>query len=362
MRIKGTKICFVGNMVGRNPGFVTTQGQIVADLLSREGYTVTCVSSKLSRPMRLAEIVATLIKGFRGFDVIVVEVYSGLGMIIADVAGRLARLFRTPLIMVLHGGNLPDFMRSHPLWTKSVLNRATSLVAPSSFLSTEIGSFGYEISEIRNVIDIDNYPYRERSQIQPRLIWMRSFHPLYNPLMAIAVLADLRKSHPRASLTMAGVDKGMEGTVRRTVNDLGLSDAVRFPGFLNAEEKIVEFDSADIYLNTNLIDNMPVSVIEACAFGLPVVASRVGGVPFLIDHGENGMLVPGEDVNAMTVAIMKLLSDPLLTRKISRGARQLAERSDWKSVRNDWENVLNKTLGESFSTTGEILPNETSPV
>lgn len=347
--LKSTHICFVGNMLGRNRGYVTTQGQVVADLLAADGFQVTCVSSKINRFARLLEIIGTLVKGRRKFDILVLEVYSGMGFIVADTAARLGKLFKLPLIMVLHGGHLHEFIEQYPGWTKRVLNRADFLVAPSAFLAEKIGAFGYRVSQIPNVIDLERYPFRERSRIGPRLIWMRSFHEIYNPEMAIEVLVRLRRSVPHATLTMAGVDKGLEDKVKRMAEEEGVSDAVRFPGFLDAEEKVREFATADIYLNTNRIDNMPVSVIEACAFGLPVVATDVGGLPYLITHRENGLLAPNEDADAMAGAVTELLNDPDLTRRISSGARRLAERSSWKRVREEWVELFAKIKRRSPS-------------
>ena len=355
MNPRKARLCFVGNMLGRNRGYVTTQGQVVADLLTTEGFLVTCVSSKINRFLRLAEIIGTIVKDHKNFDILVIEVYSGLGLIIADVAGWLGKMLKLPTIMVLHGGHLPEFIERHRWWTKRVLNRANLLVAPSAFLAERIGAFGYQITQIPNVIDLDDYTFRERSQIEPRLIWMRSFHSIYNPEMAIEVLAELRRSFPQAMLTMAGVDKGLEDKTKRMADDAGLSDAVRFPGFLDASEKAREFASADIYLNTNCIDNMPVSVVEACAFGLPVVATRVGGLPYLIKHRENGLLVPNEDVEAMTSAVKELLDNPVLTQSISLGARRLAERSAWTRVRVDWEELVAKVLVLGSETDEKVL-------
>jgi L-malate glycosyltransferase len=340
MNLETARICFVGNMLGRNAGYVTTQGQIVADLLAADGVRVTCVSSKINRAARLAEIVSTLVRNHRNFDAVVLEVYSGLGFIIADIAGRLCERFELPLIMFLHGGHLPDFIEKHPRWTERALDRADFLVAPSAFLAEKIGARGYEIKIIPNVVDLAFYPFRERSRIEPRLVWMRSFHSIYNPEMAIKVLAELRRSVPEATLTMAGADKGLEKNIKNLAREMNLSEAVRFPGFLDAEAKTREFSDADIYLNTNRIDNMPVSVVEACAFGLPVVATEVGGLPFLLKNRENGLLVADEDVSAMTRAVKELLDDPDLTRTISQNARKLAQRSAWSHVREDWKNLF----------------------
>ena len=343
---KKPRLCFVGSMLGRNAGHITTQGQITADLFAGEGYEVVCVSSKLNKFARLAEIVAVLIKNHRRFDLVLLEVYGGLSFVIADIVSLICKIFNLPLIMVLHGGGLPKLFEEHRRWGKKVLRRADRLIAPSVFLAEKIGKHGFDIGVIPNVIELDSYPFRERKNVSPKLLWMRSFHPIYHPEMAIEVFAELRKSYPDATLTMAGVDKGLEPKIKQMVADLNLANAVGFPGFLNAEQKSQAFAEADIFLNTNRIDNMPVAVVEAGAFGLPVVATNVGGLPYLISHGENGLLVENENVGEMVKAVKLLREDENLARKISRGGRILAERSAWKNVRATWEKSFAEVLGE----------------
>jgi glycosyltransferase involved in cell wall biosynthesis len=251
--------------------------------------------------------------------------------------------------MVLHGGNLPKFIEKYPGWTKFALDKADVLVAPSLFLADQIGKFNYRIKVISNVVDIDIYKYRERSKISPKLFWMRSFHPVYNPEMAIKVLQRLRQRGHQATLTMAGKDKGLEKSLKQKVNELGLSENIRFAGFLNPSEKIKEFTKADIYLNTNRIDNMPVSVVEARALGLPVISTNVGGLPYLIDHKENGLIVPDEDFESMVKCIELLLDDPKLTQKISKNGRKLAEEAAWMKIRVEWEDLILQVCNRELS-------------
>lgn len=362
MNLKTMRICFVGNMLGRNAGFVTTQGQIVAELFAAEGYDVTCVSSKINRVARLLEIIWTLMKNRRKFDAVVLEVYSGLSFIIADAASFLCVIFKLPLVMVLHGGNLPEFIKRHPRRTTRTLKRATFLAAPSGFLAEKIGEYGFEIRIIPNVLNLENYPFRERGEIKPRLVWMRSFHEIYNPQMAVEVLAELRRTVPTATLTMAGRDKGLENEVKQAAKDAGVFEAIRFAGFLDDEKKREEFSEADIFINTNRIDNMPVAVVEAGAFGLPVVATNVGGLPYLIADGENGLLVEDENVGEMVAAIKSLLDNFGLTRKISRGGRLLAARSAWSAVRRDWDKLFKDILEEKSARNKQrVLGNRFNP-
>lgn len=349
MTTKRVRIGIVGNLLGRNAGYVTTQGYIVATLFEKDGYEVISASSKVGRLHRFLDVVWTVLRNHRKVDVWLLEVYSGLGFVIADTASLLGRHFRVPAIMVFHGGNLPEFGKRYPRWFKRVLRRAAALVAPSSFLAVALQQDEFVVRIIPNVIDLGRYAFRLRQKISPKLFWMRSFHPIYNPQMALDAFAAVKRDVPEATLVMAGVDKGLEDAIKSSAIRMGLHDAVRFPGFLDEDAKIREFSEADIYLNTNRIDNMPVSVVEACAMGLPVVATEVGGLSHLIDHGKNGLLVPDNDPNKMAAAIMTLLRDPDLTERLSGNGRLLAEKSSWTSVRKSWEVLFDQIL----SPTGE---------
>lgn len=352
----------MGNILGKNKGFVTTQGQILAELLSREGFKVICRSSRVNRVLRLTDIVSTVIRFRNHIDILVVEVYSGLSFILADVTSLLAKIFGISMILVLHGGNLSLFSDRFRNWVRRVLRRADILVAPSAFLARGLDGFGQPIRIVPNIVEIDNYPFRLRKKIQPKLIWMRAFHELYNPQMAVKVLESIRQKYPDASLVMAGVDKGLEPEIRKLVDEVGLNEAVRFPGFLDRESKIEEFSNADIYLNTNRIDNMPVSLIEACAMGLPVIATAVGGIPEMIDDGQNGVLVPDGDVDGMANAVIMLLENKELVERLSKNGRLLAERSSWEAVRVEWEKLFDELINNRVRIKAKVISGQVSGI
>lgn len=341
------RVCVVGQLIGMRTGNITTQGQIVADLLARDGYEVTSVSSKLNRVLRLWDVMWTIFRKREAIDLLMIEVYSGLSFVLADAASLLGKFFGISVIFVLHGGNLPEYSDTHPKWVNRVLGRGKLLVAPSEYLAREMVAHGFHMRVVPNVVSISEDSFRLRRRLAPKLLWMRSFHSIYNPRMAIEAFAKVKAKHPDATLVMAGVDKGMEGEVKALAADLGLQDSVSFPGFLDAAAKAREFSKADIYLNTNTIDNMPVSVVEACAYGLPVVATNVGGLPHLITHEMDGLLIPNGDVDAAAEAVEKLLSEPDFAKRLSSNGRQLAGRSDWRTVRGMWETLFDEVSNPS---------------
>ena len=340
----GLKICVVGNMLGQNQGYITTQGQIMANLLTNEGYCVISTSSRVNRVARLADIIGTVIRHRDCIDIIVLEVYSGLYFILADMVSKLGQFLGIPMIFVLHGGNLSVFSTRFQAWVSRVLHRADILVAPSPFLAKGLADLSLPIRTVPNIVEIENYPFRLRRKLNPTLLWMRAFHELYNPTMAVMVLEALRKKHTRASLVMAGGDKGLASEVKKFAEERGLNSAIRFPGFLDQKAKVEEFSKADIYLNTNHIDNMPVSLIEACAMGLPVVATSVGGIPDMITDGRNGLLVRDGDIKGMADALVSLLENAELAERLSINGRKLAEQSSWEIVKQHWEALFDEIM------------------
>ena len=300
-------------------------GEVLGTRLARHGYPVLLTSKYRQRFHRLADIAMTLIRHARQIDVQILQVYGGLSFIGEDLASWLGRLFDHKIIMHVHGGAMPTFMARYPRWSRRVLRRAAAIVAPSPFLVKALASYDFNVRVIPNAVDISVYPYRHRARLAPRLFWMRTFHDVYNPEMAVRVFARVKQMEPRATLVMAGQDKGTLSDVKRLAHAMNVQEGIRFAGFLDSQSKIREAGAADIFLNTNRIDNSPVSVIEACALGLPVVATNVGGISDLLTHGETALLVPDDDDQAMAEAIVTLLRQPRLASRLSASA------GDWQS-------------------------------
>jgi L-malate glycosyltransferase len=338
------RLGFIGPMVGRHPGYVTTQVQILSDLFRESGYPVIGASSKLNRYLRMADIVGTLLKNRKKIDILVMDVFGGPSFVVEDVASLIAKASGIPIIMVLRGGAMPEFMARFPKWTARVLKRAQKWVAPSSFLKEKLQRYGYEAVIIPNVLDLNHYSFHARRELRPRLIWMRAFHPVWNPLMAVRVLKRVQAKVPGAQLVMAGQDKGLEAEVQKYAEENGVNGGVKFVGFLDRAGKKREFQEADIYINTNHIDNMPVTVLEAGAFGLPVVSTNVGGIPDLLKEGETALLVKDNDDEAMAQAILKLLEHPDLAQRLSVNGRKLAENSSWDQVRPQWHKLFERVI------------------
>lgn len=342
------RLALVGPMLGTNPGWVVTQGEILGRLFAQEGYTVRLTSHQVARAARLADTLTSLVAWRNQVDLVIHMVFSGSAFRVTDAASSLCRLLGLPQMFVLRGGSLPEYAAANGALVNRVLRRAAALVSPSGFLADYFEhdpAFRLPVTVIPNVLDLDQYPYQPRRTLAPRLLWMRTFHDVYHPELAVETLVELRRTHSEATLTMAGQDKGLLAPVQALVEARGLSAAVRFPGFLDPAAKMREFAEHDIYLNTNRVDNMPVSVLEAAAFGLPVVATNVGGLPFLVEDEQTALLVPDGDAQAMAAAVRRLLAEPALVQRLSTNGRHLAESCAWPAVHAQWQMLFQQLLG-----------------
>ncbi len=334
------RIGIFGPHLGGNEGWVTSQGEVLRSLLIGAGHEIIDASDRPRRVPRAVDTVATIIRTAKSFDAAIVAVFSGSGFAMAELTFSALRAFRVPTALVLHGGNLPAFSALHPRRVRRLLSSAAAVVAPSHFLAEALSPFRSDISVISNALPLDAYPASTRSPARPRLLWMRAFHPIYRPELALEVIAVVRRQCPDATLTMAGQDKGLLEVTKRRAGELGLHDVVEFPGFLDPEAKYHAFERHDIFLSTNAIDNAPVSVLEAAASGLVIIGMDAGGISHLLTDQHSAMVVADGDVHAMAQAITTVLADHDCARRLSGGARLAAEVSAGARVAETWVALL----------------------
>ena len=334
------KLFIGGASLGCHPGWIPSQGEFLADLLQEHLSEVVVRSSNLHPLRRLTEILTELWRRRRAIDVAVFPVFSGSGFRVPELAGALASRLRIKHVLWLHGGELPSFASGRRRRVQRVLSRAEAIIVPSPYLGRLCDELGAPCQIIPNGIRLPEYEYRERPAPVPRLLWLRTFHEIYNPELALKALKGIQQTHPKASMTLAGQDKGSLAATRQAAKAGDLGEVVSFPGFLEGAAKRRAFAEHDVFLNTNHIDNMPVTLLEAAASGLPIVSTNVGGIPDLLQDEKNALLVPDNDAEAMAQGVRRVLDQPGLSESLATAAREVAVASDVGIVRSQWLDML----------------------
>jgi len=332
-------LLYIGNKLSKH-GLNKTTVETLEKSFEEEGYDVYAVSDKKNFFFRIGDMVYTLIKLSRRIDYVLIDTYSTKAFWYAFIISQLVRLFKIKYIPILHGGNLPDRLRKNPFLCQLIFNNAYANVAPSNYLKSEFEKKGFtNVILIPNAISIEEYTFKERKVFKPKLLWVRAFASIYNPIMAVEVLYELQKKYPEATLTMVGPDK--DGSLMQTqkrANELGVN--VSFTGQLSKEGWWQLASEHDIFINTTHFDNTPVSIMEAMALGLLVVSTNVGGIPYLLTHSKNALLVKNANVAEMSTAIEKIISNSLDSTIMTKNARELVGKMDWEVIKKQWSSLL----------------------
>ena len=311
----------------------------LAEHLIAAGWKVITVSEKPGKLERTIDMASTVWSRRHAYDIAHVEVYSGLAFGWAELVCRMLYMMGKPFLISLHGGNLPEFARKWPGRVGWVLNHAMVVTTPSRYLLERLSHIRKDIALIPNPINLGAYEYRKRSVLSPSLAWLRSFHNIYNPSLAARAIAILKPDYPDIKLTMIGPDKkdGSLDQFRQVAAELGVTSNIVITGSVSKDKISDHLNTADIFINTTNFDNAPVSVMEAMACGLCIVSTNVGGLPFLLEHEVDALLVPKDDPEAMAAAIRRLLDDPQLAAALSENAYIKSRQWDWAAVLPQWE-------------------------
>lgn len=330
------RILYVGNHLSASGGNPSV-AELMAPLLHVEGVDLHLVSARRNKVVRLLEMLWAVLRYGRREAPVLIDVYSTLNFYYAQWVAMGCRWLGIPYCCVLHGGNLPQRLLHNPRACRALFGGALRLAAPSGYLQRAFGEAGYAVEVIPNFLDLSRYPFKERREVKPRLLWVRAFNEIYHPELAIEVLRQLRDWYPDAHLCMVGPDKdGSLARCRELAAQWGLENAVEFTGRLSKADWIARSAGYDFFINTTRFDNVPVSVLEAMALGLVVVSTDVGGMPFLVDTGVDGILVPMDDATAFVAAIRQCGEDPARAHSLSVQARLKATRFDWERVKPLW--------------------------
>ncbi len=254
----------------------------------------------------------------------------------------LARLLGRKPILHFHDGRADGGLPHWPV-VRAIL-RLSRVITPSPYLARVFAPFGISAQAIPNLIHTERFHYRRRTSLQPRFLHNRGLEELYNVPCVLRAFALVQQERPDAELQLAH-DGPLRLKLEVMAAELGLRN-ITFVGAVSQAAMAKLYDWADIYWMSPNIDNMPGSVLECYASGLPVVSTGAGGVPDIVRDGETGLLVAINDHKAMAEAAQRLLRDPALAARLSDAGRRESTRYEWPEVRAQWLELYRKLAVE----------------
>ena len=241
------------------------------------------------------------------------------------------------VVVNYRGGEADVFLEKSLTWVRLSLRHADVLLVPSAFLEQVFAKYGYTSRIVPNIIDLARFAPAAQTSVSPdmrhpHIVVARNLEPIYDNATALRAFAIVRQQVPAARMTIAGSGPERQ-SLAHLAHTLGITDVVTFSGRLENEHMAALYHSAQIVVNPSLADNMPISVLEALASGVPVVSTDVGGVPYLVTHEKTALLVPAQNPDAMAHALLRLLEDAALAQRLSEAGLSLAQQFSWPNVR-----------------------------
>jgi glycosyltransferase involved in cell wall biosynthesis len=282
--------------------------------------------------------VAQLAAAVRRYDVVHAFSASYSSFLLAPVPALLAaRLAGRRSVLNYRSGEADDHLGRSPL-ARRLAGLADAIVVPSGYLVDVFARHGLAARSIFNFVEIERIPYRRRAAPRPVFLSNRNLEPMYNVGCVLRAFGRVQREVPNAELVVAGFGS-QERALRALAGELGLG-GVTFAGRVRPEDMPALYDRADVYLNSPDIDNMPNSVIEAYAAGLPVVTTDAGGIPYIVEHGRTGLMVARDDDAAMAGAALRLLREPgVAARLADAGRADCLGKYVWPAVGPEWERL-----------------------
>jgi glycosyltransferase involved in cell wall biosynthesis len=327
-------------------GGMANQTRQLAELLRGEGLDVSIVQTNAAyRPdwiasipvaralFRLIPYLFALWKLAGRCDLIHIMANSGWSWhLFAAPAIWIAKLRNRPSVVNYHGGEAENFLKKSSDTISRSLRHSAALIVPSAFLEAVFSRFGLAAKVVPNTIDTGRFSNAEPQRtVRRQLLVSRNLEPIYDNETAIRAFAIVQQAFPDATLTIAG--SGPQASqLAQLVADLGLNACVRFTGRLDRDEMANAYREADISINPSLVDNMPISILEAMASGTPIVSTQVGGVPFVVEDGKTALLVPPGSPEAMAAAICKLMDDQALANLLVTNGLQEVQKYTWQKT------------------------------
>ena len=265
----------------------------------------------------------------------------------------IARLFGKKVVLNYRSGEAEDHLRTWPRTSVPIMRLADELVVPSQYLIDVFAKFGLRATAVANIIDPDRFKFKERKPLLPIFLSNRNLYPLYNVACILRAFAKIQQRFPEARLILAG-DGSQRPALESLARELKLQN-VEFRGRVAPHKMHELYDEAHIFLNSSNIDNMPGSILESFATGMPVITTSAGRIRCIVTHEQTGLLVPRNDHDAMAAWAIRLLESPDVAASIARNAYEECAGYTWDAVREKWLAAYTRLAGRDSSSSSGVV-------
>ena len=285
----------------------------------------------------VSQYVRFLVALFR-FRPQIVHVHTSLGIAwLKDTFFILvSKLFGHQVFLHMHGGNFPEiYKKSNPYiqrYTRKILDLADVIIVLSAEYRNFLGGIvpGKRIELLKNCIGVftGSRQIQDQNTGAPIALFLGVVGPSKGVFDLLEAMSRLKSKSCSLKLWIAGYEErnGDLAHAQNLIQILGLENVCQYIGTVIGAEKLQVLQEASMLVLPSYMEAMPMSILEAMAARLPVIATPVGGIPDLVRDGYNGFLVPPGDISALVLKLETLVRDQVLRETMGRRGQEIVNK------------------------------------
>ncbi|MEG1555149.1 MAG: glycosyltransferase family 4 protein [Bacteroidales bacterium] len=312
-------------------GGISGQVELLSRNLLNEGHIVRIFSTKKSIIQRLWLIFSLAFAG-RKYEIFHIHACSDWGFFPAVLGVMVGKLQRKKIILTYHGGKAESFFDHHPQLVRYFLCKTDANIVLSVFLAKIFDMHKIPYHIIPNILEFKDHILKKRTTINPRFISTRTLTPTYNIGCIIKAFEMVQQQIPSSELYIVG-----EGSSRNELEEMVRQKKLKnihFCGRVKNCEIYSYLEKADIFISSPIVDNQPMSILEAFNAGLLVISSHVGGIPYLIEDGVTGYLFESDNEKQLADCMIKAIQDEKHSIEMIKNGNKELIKYQWQYIRN----------------------------
>lgn len=309
-------------------------------------------------------IVPSLIKSLIKSKPDIVHIQSYM-LIHSDISSILSRIRKIPYILTVHtfgdapprpytGALMKFYIRTLGKMNLNSASKIIVLVPDAVKYISRLGISKEKICVIPNGINYDRflklpppYKFKEDCKIKGKMVlFVGTLTPRKGVQYLIKAMPKILRENLDTTLVIVGADYGFLNNLKDLSHELGVGNEVLFTGPVTNERLLEAYSACDVFCLPSEREGLPTVILEAMASEKPVVATNVGGNPYVINNGITGVLVEPKNEEQLADSIIKLLLDENFARKMGNNGKKIARNYDWKVIAEKTEKVYKKEINE----------------
>lgn len=314
-------------------------------------YPTSCFEKKSNKHIQFAGALLKISIKMHKYDIIHIHTSSRGSWIRKSIVHHIAKCLKKKTIIHIHSGEFLNFYRQSKHFfikedIRQTLRKADCVIVLSPEWKKNIDYIiGYEKSVIlKNSVAVNSVVNKDYSCLN--MLYLGAINSNKGIFELIESLSRLKILHPSLKLDIGG--SGEVERMKKMITQLQLEDNVVFHGWVDSKKKTELLESATVFVLNSKNEGLPMSILEAMSYAIPIISTNVGGIPSLISNQVEGILIPSRDSKSLEDAITQLLSSESMRSKMGKSA--------YTRVKSEFDiSIISLTLKGLYQQLNEVI-------